>query len=445
MKRSLRKLFGFNAVFCFIPLIILLGTQNSLFPAATYEIDDYSLELKNNFRLNYELSSDYNYSVLTDGKFFAAEKLNQTVYGGPYNEGEADGSNASAVINAAIASLNHTGGKIKVLSGNYPINTKIVFCSNIELHCVEGTLFNLDYNGVLFEFAGVRFSGVKDAEVYGNRDNFVGTPIVIKDYLDIGSSHISITNSHIFYSGAHGISIEGPLSNSNNISYNVIEDTMQEGIMISRSSNNTISSNIVEKMGLHGIISTGGSFNTISRNSVNNSGANYVAGFSHGIAVDGNEGLNACYGNVVTENSVTNCYMAGIEVADGAHNSTITNNYVANTNDYGIYFGGFFAPSFNGVISGNTIYRCGLRGDQGIIISGEALDKSTSNVIVSNNIIEKAGRNGIYLKWTEKIQIKNNSCVECAGYCLALEQSNVKSIFLSENGFLPNYRLISIF
>jgi parallel beta-helix repeat protein len=434
MKRNnLHRIFsGFQAFCCILPLFLVVGAQN---PISNYtdSTNGFLPEVENNYSLSYELGNDYDYIISTDGSDISVEKSCQIVYGGPNDEGGVDGADASSVFNAAIAMLEGSGGKIKVLQGCYLINSKIVFCSNLELHCIEGALFNLSYNGVMFEFSGVSNSAIRGAEIYGNRDNFSGTPIVINENRGVGSSYIAITNNCIFYSSIRGISVEGALSINNNVSCNIVEDTLQEGIMISFSSNNTINDNLVEKTGLHGIVSTGGNYNTISGNTIKDVGGNYVSGFAHGIAVDGNEGLNVCYCNVVSNNSILSVVMAGIEVADGAHNTTIANNYVANTSTYGIYFGGYFAPSSNGVISGNTLYNCGLNGDQGILVSGASADNPTSNVIVIGNKVDLAGKDGIHLKWVNKSKVTENTCHGCAGYGLFLDQSNSKSITVTNS------------
>lgn len=433
MKRNnLHRIFsGFQAFCCILPLFLVVGSQNS---TSNYfdSTNSFLIEAEDKISLLFELGNDYDYIISTDGTDISVEKSCQTVYGGPNNKGGIDGTDASAVFNAAITALEVSGGKIKVLQGNYSINSKIVFCDDVELHCIEGAVFNLSFNGVMFLFSGVSNSAIRGAEIYGNRDYFSGTPIVVNDDMGV-SSNISITNNCIFYSGMRGISVEGSFSNNNNVSCNIIEDTLQEGIMISYSGNNTINSNLVEKTGLHGIVNTGGSYNTISGNTIKEVGSNFVSGFAHGIAVDGNEGLNVCYGNIVSNNTIIESLMAGIEVADGAHNITINNNYVANTNEYGIYFGGYFAPSFHGIISGNILYHCGLNGDQGILVSGESAENPTSNVLVIGNKVNFAGKDGIHFKWVKTSRVTGNICHGCTGYGLVLEQSNSKSIIVTGN------------
>lgn len=432
MKSRLQKILGFQALFCILPLLLIGGFQSQ-----TFDCGDsccvFIPEIKKNSSSLFTFIDKYNCIISNDGTNTSAETFNRVFFGGSEDAGGVDGKNASAVINAAINMFSGSGGKIKVLEGSYLLDSRIVFCSNLELHCVNNALFNLGYNGVVFDFCGVNNSAIKGASLFGNRENFTGTAIIIQDHLGTGSGNISVTNNHIFNFGSRGISIEGVLSSNNNVSYNTVEDLLHEGIMVSRANNNIIFCNYVEKTGLHGIISTGGNFNIISNNTVLDSGANYVSGFAHGIAVDGNEGLNPCFGNIVSNNTVITTFMAGIEVADGAHNSTIKNNYVANTSDYGVYFGGSFEHSSNGVITENVLCNCGLNTDQGILISGASNNKPTSQVIIYGNMIDSAGKDGIQLKWVNHVQVIENTCFNCAGYGLTIKQSNFDSIIVSKN------------
>ena len=315
------------------------------------------------------LTAPIKYTISTDGKNTYASDSAQLVYGGPSDSGGVDGADATAVINAAVTSLRTVGGRIEVAEGDYLVNSTISLVSKVGLSCI-GARFTLGFNGTMFEFAGVSDAALTGATIYGNRDNYAGTPVVLKDASGAGSSQNTVTNNHISYSGNRGISIENALSNFNNVSFNVVEDVAKEGIMISRSSYNLAYGNVVKNTGSHGIISTGGSYNQIINNRVENAGGNFVSGFAHGIAVDGNHGLNACYGVTVVNNTVNTAYMVGIEVADGAYYITVTNNYVTNTRESGIFFGGAFAASRNCIISQNTLYRCGTAGDQGILIQG---------------------------------------------------------------------------
>ena len=148
------------------------------------------------------------------------------------------------------------------------------------------------------------------------------------------------------------------------------------------------------------------------------------AGFAHGIAVDGNGGANPCYGNIVSGNTIKTAYMAGIEVADAAHATTINGNYVADSGDYGIYFGGSLALSYNGTISGNVVYLCGTNGDQGILVSGVDATHRTWKVAITGNCVDAALGDGIQLKWVDDSVISGNSCELNGGYGIAFANAD---------------------
>ena len=441
--KPIKTLFSLSVVLCVLALFTLLIAQtlttdyappNPTSDPSTSKIPPRNPKADaNNSYSSSGLVAALRYTISTDGRSTYATDASQLVYGGPNDNGGVDGANAATVLNAAITSLQATGGRIEVAVGDYTITRKINLQSNVELFCFKGANFILGFNGVMFEFAGVSGASLVGAEVFGNRDNYVGTPIVVKDNLGAGASGNTIANNHIFYSGNQGIHVESALGNLNDISFDIVEDTAKEGIMISRSSNNAIYGNVVNRTGNHGIISTGGSYNNITSNLVENAGGNYVSGFAHGIAVDGNHGLDLCYGNIVAGNTVDTSYMAGIEVADGAYDITVTNNYVTNTRESGIFFGGAFAVSRGCVISQNTLYLCGTAGDQGILVSGVSTTDRTWNVTVTDNVVDTAGVDGIRIKWVTDGNVTGNVCRNCSGYGLAFEDSDTDCILIANN------------
>jgi hypothetical protein len=135
---------------------------------------------------------------------------------------------------------------------------------------------------------------------------------------------------------------------------------------------------------------------------------------------------------------VDNAYMAGIEVADGVNNVTITNNTVVNTRFPGIYFGGAFAASGGAIISGNVLVQCGTQCDQGILISGVSPDKRTSAIVIANNIINGAGVDGIRIKWVTDANVTGNTVWGSGGYGLAFEDSNTDCIVIKDNDLRGN-------
>ncbi len=379
-----------------------------------------------------------NYNISTDGRYIYAQAGNRLVYGGPESIGGANGTNAASVINMAIASLKDTGGLISIQKGEYTLSGVINMASKVDLAGESSARFVLGYNGTMFEFASATDSALVNCELDGSSQSYAGNPIVVKDGPDGGSSRNIITGNHIVNCGNRGVIVETSKGAFNNISFNRIMNAAREGIMLSRSNYNLVYGNIVNMTGCHGIISTGGSYNNITANLIENAGGNYVSGFAHGIAVDGNHGLNTCYGNVVSGNVIKNVYMVGIEVADGTHKIKIENNSITNTRGSGIFFGGAFAVSCSAIISGNNLYRCGMQGDQGILVSGVSAENRTWDVAVTENVVDSAGVDGIRIKWVTESNVTGNDCHKCGGYGIAFEDSNTDCILITNNNLRVN-------
>jgi|WetSurMetagenome_2_1015567.scaffolds.fasta_scaffold39437_1 parallel beta-helix repeat protein len=422
----------------FVCICILLVTSSVTAPnlSATsaaaskpyFGLQDWNIDPRN-FK-----DGTFDFTVSLKNGETAACRNGNVVFGGAADAGGVDGKNSAAVINAAIAALEPYGGRIEVLAGNYLVLGKICMGSNVVLYCDGEANFILGYNGVAFEFDGVRDASLVCANVEGDKNLNFGTPIVIQDN-SIGNT---IAYNHLLGSGARGITVQGSGASNNTLAFNIIKDTAAEGIMVSRSSNNLILDNLVNKTGLHGIVVTGGNCNNITGNYVEDAGGNYVSGFAHGIAVDGNEGKNPCFGNIVNCNVVVGAYMAGIEVADTADYSNITNNYVTRTRDYGIYFGGALASSCHAVISNNTVDHCGISGDQGIMVSGCSADNYTRDVAVIDNVVDGAGLDGIHFKWVTDSKIQGNVCLNCKGYGLTFQNSSGSKNTIDANDLKSN-------
>lgn len=235
------------------------------------------------------------------------------------------------------------------------------------------------------------------------------------------SSNNIIRNCQVNHCVEDGIKLGGIIA-SDLISQNTIDNCHIENVggsgigIYKRNSaqvkNNNITNNVIITTGNHGIVATGTDYTYIFKNNVNNAGANYISGFSHGIAVDGNEDKDASTGCIVDNNTVINSHEAGIEIADGIYNCDVTNNNVDITlgprGSYGIYYGGGFAPSFNGKISNNTVKNTNGNGIE--INAPNFLNTNTSkNITVENNTTESNKLHGILLNNCEQITCKNNT------------------------------------
>jgi parallel beta-helix repeat protein len=162
--------------------------------------------------------------------------------------------------------------------------------------------------------------------------------------------------------------------------------------------------------------------------------------FGHGIAVDGNAGLNPVRGLVVADNVVddvmgisrpncsaacsvhVNCETAGfryrfegIEVGDSVYGARITNNTVRRVHfGYGIYFGGGNTASDNAVIVNNTIDSCadfGIHVDsRGHARTGHAPGATrTRNVTIVGNTVRDSSPGGLVLNNLEGVTVRGNT------------------------------------
>ncbi len=213
------------------------------------------------------------------------------------------------------------------------------------------------------------------------------------------SNSNNVNNNTIKNSSGRGITIQGN-SSGNKIDNCNIDNVKQEGIMIAKrgseiSQHNTVTNCMIINTGNHGIVSTGADYTNISNNRVENAGINFTSGFAHGIAVDGNGGLDPNTGCIVSGNTVINSYDAGIEIADQANDCTVSNNTVDTTkNGYGIYYGGGLALSSGGKITGNTVKGSKTNG---IEIGSPNYNSSSKNIAITENTSYSNALDGIYV------------------------------------------------
>lgn len=318
---------------------------------------------------------------------------------------DVSSSSFAAALNYAISAGGY--GAVHVRPSMQPISVKakISIKDSVVVFLDKETQLELGYNGDMFEFDNVQSGGIVGGYLNGCKSSYAGKAIVIK-----GNSFRSfVQDTYIYNFDGRGISIEENTSSHNWIVGNRICDVNDEGIMVSRSLANCILNNSVEKTGFHGIVVTGGNNNLISSNVVRDAGGNYVAGFAHGIAVDGNGGADPATGNIVANNSIYDSYMCGIEIADDASNTVVSGNHVDTTthasSGYGIYAGGGIDGSHNVTISGNVVLNAA---DIGIFVAGPGGTLLTTSVYVVDNVVMGCGDNGIRFKYAIGCVATNN-------------------------------------
>jgi len=144
----------------------------------------------------------------------------------------------------------------------------------------------------------------------------------------------------------------------NVISGNVITGAAWNGITVV-GDRNTIIGNTIEESGNNGIVISNGQWNTISGNTACESG-------SHGISIEAASSENTIIGNVVKDNDLANtATYNGINVNNGDRN-TIVGNVCYDNDNYEIYING---TSSNNIVMGNACWgsdREGVIVDVGI-------------------------------------------------------------------------------
>ena len=227
----------------------------------------------------------------------------------------------------------------------------------------------------------------------------------------------TVRDLHVVRTKGAGIRIRsspsGPVNRRSLVQSCVVDDTDSEGIALMATDQSIVASCFVSRTGNHGIISKQGDENTLIGNQVLQAGINKSSGFAHGIAIDGNGGVNPNGRHRILGNYVFDACDAGIEVADAVYDVVIEGNTVNGAgvgalaaNRYGIYFGGSLAASTKGSIRGNTVTRAGTNGIQ---VAGVSALARTSSLVIEGNLCYANGENGIYLKSVDNFVVHGNA------------------------------------
>ena len=318
------------------------------------------------------------YTVFRDRGIYYAKDEHKTIVN--------HGASCSEVVGGILGA----GRKIKFLSGIYDLHGLLVNHDNVELY------------GVGAELKGGSASALIAQDCYGLYvHDLILNSIGI---LATGSSANGIIRRVTAKNSAgQGIRIEYP-AHDWTVELSTIQDCYKEGIAIVNratsdyyNANCVIRNNALARTGYHAILATGASGNKILNNTINDAGILRTDGFAHGIAFDGNGGLNPQKSNQAENNTIVNCRMKGIESADGSHDVLINNNHVESTGESGVYFGGFLSPSHNCDITNNFVAAAGW---EGILL------ENASYVNVKHNTVRNGALN------FRKINSENNIVVE---------------------------------
>jgi hypothetical protein len=235
-----------------------------------------------------------------------------------------NGSNDSAMFDAALAAIPAAGGEIKILDGTYTLTKPWVIERN-----------NIKVTGSGARNTALRMTGARDGG--DTPANAKSTAAVI---------YVSGSNN-----GFEGLELANDVSATTGTSF---------GIYII-GNNNTVTGNIVSNSSsdsvCYGLMLYVANANNVTGNTVSSTGSSYN-GSCYGIC------LNTANANNVTGNTVSNSNSGGSGnsygiYATSSNNSTITGNTVSNSNSgsgsgsgsYGIYV----ISSNNSTVTGNTV------------------------------------------------------------------------------------------
>lgn len=326
-----------------------------------------------------------------------------------YKNGEVieEGNNFSDVLQHTIK---ENAGTILIDEGEYELTKSINLFSGVKLYGINRPKIKINFNG-----NGVNISSCSDVVIgnfvfdCGNLENSGGEGINVSD----GSHNISLE-----YLDIKNVSYNGILFSGEDCVNNVVIGCKIENILggagiafYSTAGTARVEHNFVYRTRHHGIIVSRGGSNCIIKNNTVIETGYYIkdeGDFAHGIALDGS-GVVHGRNHLVASNTIINAGLAGIEVADYQHEVVIKNNYIDGTgtfkkqDDYGIYFGGGLTPSEYCIILNNYVVNT-----NGFGIRVDALKGVTQYVQVVCNVLENIGSDGIKIGTVNEISIYKN-------------------------------------
>lgn len=337
--------------------------------------------------------------------------------GGAVGDGLTDDTAAiQATIDAAAAD---GGGVVFLPQGTYLVTSSLVLASDITMAGVgpdASIIKQADGTNMgtrILDLNGVNDVTVRDLQIDGNRFNNTGHAHAIN--IRGNSFRNTVVHVSIFRSTGDGVSISGTPATYCQVEECHIEDGAWGAIiMVGRDDAGTwcdyirVRGNTIKGTANHAILASGGSSLVIEGNIITDAGVNWLEGFSHAIAIDGGSDTHPSSYITVSNNVITNAYMAGIEIADQVHHVAVTGNIVNGTvNSYGIFFGGGLFPCYAGTIAGNVVTGCD---QEGIRSGGSGPSTRTTGVTIAGNTVSGCGSHGIFVDDLSHFSIVGNVC-----------------------------------
>jgi parallel beta-helix repeat protein len=310
------------------------------------------LENDYNNLLAHGLVKPYTYLVRVNGSYYeallgAGTTAGTVAYGGVDNAGATDGTDACAVIQAALTNVSGTAVEQVAVYGSYTIDTSLVVGAYTVLDLYNATLTNaanldddmLVLQGWHSQIRGGHLegnsannasgSGIKVGDGVETQRFFVGDGMIVHDFQDYGL-HVDSTFGNIVgvgtfraidieNCGSHGI-YGGSYAADCIFSQINLGGCGGSGINLDSGCNsNTFVGNLIWNNTTYGIYLSGADANTIIGCRVDNNGYD-------GIVLSDGSNYNTVVGNVVYDNSVAAAdTYSGITVNDSVKNIIVNN------------------------------------------------------------------------------------------------------------------------
>ncbi len=340
---------------------------------------------------------------------------------GAVGDGVADDTGA---LIGTIERVPASGGLVYLPRGTYRVTSPIAIARThvwVFGSGPDATVIRLG-DRVNADVLAIRASGctVSNLTIDGNKAHNASGGGILVDAVAASQTleNVTVRDLHVVRTKGAGIKIHsspsGPVSRRSLVQSCVVDETDGEGIALLATDQSIVANCFVSRTGLHGIISKQGNENTVLGNQILQAGTNKASGFAHGIAIDGNGGLNPNGRHRIMGNYVLDACDAGIEVADAVDDVVIEGNTVNGAgvgalaaNRYGIYFGGSLAVGSKASIRGNTVTRAATNGIQATGLSSLV---RASSLVIEGNLCYANRENGIYLKAVDNFVVDGNAC-----------------------------------
>jgi len=316
------------------------------------------------------------------GTVIEGGKVSGTDYSGVYFEG----SNSDfSVTGVTIEDIGYNGIYVEEGSGEVSISSNIIKDTGDDKYAIvvesgfdTATIYD---NSIEYTSSSSTGGGIYTASAGTVDCNYQFLTGYNKAGVYVNSDDVTVQNCDI-QGWNHGIYVDSGMDDVV-IDLNTISGTSNDGIEFEGNSKTvTVSNNVLDSIGHNGII-----LDTVEE-------ANIIGNVLSDITYSA---IKLDYeGTILTidDNEISDVGSSGIILTTSSESATITNNIISSTSQCGI-------ASYGGttlVIDSNQVSETG---NPGLCIY-------TSSGIISSNVIDLAGTNGIYLYYSDTISLEGN-------------------------------------